>query len=222
MSIPAPKKINKVLIASYSGFYYPPDSLKTRLCLRGRNLLYEHCDKYAVPYRKTGKLVVGHSHQREYLEDLHHRAQRLPWLPEYGATAPDPDPSTIAVPTKLISGDEARSMEPDLSPDISLALFSPETGIIDSHTFMESLEKDIQESSSGSAVYSTRVVRVDPYVKQPGWVVQVVTENGEPDALLAHNLINSTGLSGPFILNSFLSRMNPPQPLLPMYYAKGS
>ena len=163
-----PQKINKVLIASYSGFYYPPDSLKTRLCLRGRNLLYEHCDKYAVPYRKTGKLVVGHSHQWEYLENLHHKSQRLPWLPAYGATAPDPDPSTIAVPTKLISGDEARSMEPDLSPDISLALFSPETGIIDSHTFMESLEKDIEDSSSGFAVYSTRVVRVDPYVKQPG------------------------------------------------------
>jgi len=49
----------------------------------------------------------------------------------------------------------------------------------------------------------------------------VVTRNGEPDALLAHSLINSTGVSGPFILNSFLRRMNPPQPLLPMYYAKG-
>ena len=71
-------------------------------------------------------------------------------------------------------------MEPDLSPDISLALFSPETGIIDSHTFLESLEKDIEESSSSSVVYSTRVVRVDPYDKQPGWVVQMVTESGEP------------------------------------------
>jgi len=169
-----------------------------------------------------GKLVVGHSHQREYLENLYHKAQRLPWPLAYGATIPDPDPSTIATLTKLISGDEARSMEPDLPSDISLALFSPETGIIDSHTFMELLEKDIEESGSDSAVYSTRVVRVDPYVKQPGWLVQVVTENGEPDALLAHSLINSTGLSGPFILNSFLSCMNPPQPLLPMYYAKGS
>ena len=53
-------------------------------------------------------------------------------------------------------------MEPDLSPDISLAIFSPETGILDSHAFMESLEKDIEESDSGSVVYSTRVVRVDP------------------------------------------------------------
>jgi len=58
-------------------------------------------------------------------------------------------------------------MEPDLLPDILLALFSPETGILDSHAFMESLEKDLGESGSGSVAYSTRVVRVDPYDKQP-------------------------------------------------------
>ena len=50
-------------------------------------------------------------------------------------------------------------MEPDLSPDISLALSSLETGVFDSHAFMESLEKDIGESDSGSVVYSTRIVR---------------------------------------------------------------
>jgi len=53
-------------------------------------------------------------------------------------------------------------MEPELSPDIPLTLFSPETGILGSHAFMESLEKEIEESDSGSVVYSTRVVRVDP------------------------------------------------------------
>ena len=217
------QKMNKQGIDhTISGFYYPTDSLKTRLCLRGRRLLYEHCDKHAVPYQKTGKLVVGHSHQREYLENLYNKAQRLPWPPAYGGTVPDPDPSQVAAPTKLVSGNEARSMEPNLSPDISLALFSPETGIVDSHSFMESLEKDIEESGAGSVVPSTRVVRVDPYDKQPGWVVQMVNENSEPYALLTRTLINSTGLSGPFILNSFLSRTNPPHPLLPMYYAKGS
>ena len=50
----------------------------------------------------------------------------------------------------------------------------------------------------------------------------MVTESGEPDAVLAHSLINSTGLSAPFILDSFLNCMNRPRPLLPLYYAKGS
>jgi len=96
------------------------------------------------------------------MKDLYNKARRLQWPSAYGATVPDPDPSKTATPNKLISGDEARSMEPDLSPDISLALFSPETCILGSHAFMESLEKDIEESKSGSAAYPTRVVRVDP------------------------------------------------------------
>ena len=49
----------------------------------------------------------------------------------------------------------------------------------------------------------------------------MVIENGEPDALLTRTLINSTSLSGPFILNSFLSRTNPPQLLLSIHCAKG-
>ena len=51
-----------------------------------------------------------------------------------------------------------------------------------------------------SSIYSTRISRVDPYDSQPGWVVQTVTGNGEPDVLLTRTLINLTGLSGPFIL----------------------
>ncbi|KAG6333891.1 hypothetical protein ID866_5204 [Astraeus odoratus] len=125
--------------------------------------------------------------------------------------------------------DEARVLEPELSKDIAAALWSPETGIVDSHTFMESLEKDISESAGGELVYSTRVVRVDPYKKarsssafsdtQDGWVVQTVTGDAVAgDALLAKTLINASGLSANLILNSFL----PESSRIPMYYARGS
>jgi len=110
--MPAHKKSNQASIASYSGFYYPPYSVKTRPCLRGRNLLYEHCDKYAIPCRKTGKLVVGHSHQREYLENLHHKGQCLSCPSVYGATVPGPDLSTVA-------------LRPNSSPATRLAVWSP-------------------------------------------------------------------------------------------------
>jgi len=86
----------------------------------------------------------------------------------------------------------------------------------DSHAFMESLEKDIEDSDSGSVVHSTRVVRVVLMISShDGW--SMVTENGEPDALLTRTLVNSIHLSGPFILDSIPSRMNHPQRLLPMY-----
>ncbi|KAK7470990.1 hypothetical protein VKT23_002403 [Stygiomarasmius scandens] len=210
----------------HSGLYYPPDSLKTRLCLRGRDMIYERCQALNIPHRKTGKLVVATSGQQSYIENLHAKSLRLDWPPHSQLT----DPGKPVLPTKLISGDEARSLEPDLSKDITAALWCPETGILDSHTFVESLEKDIIDSDGGELAYGTRIVRVDPYRHQPsaeipdeehGWVVQTLTGNasdGEGDALLARTLINSSGLSGPFILNALL----PPEQRIPIYYARGS
>ena len=60
---------------------------------------------------------------------------------------------------------------------INYSDFQSRDRYLDSHSFMESLKKDIEESDFGSVVYSTRVVRVDPYDAQPGWVAQMITEN---------------------------------------------
>ncbi|KAJ3880610.1 NAD dehydrogenase [Lentinula edodes] len=209
----------------HSGIYYPADSLKTRLCLRGRDLMYQRCRALDIPHRKTGKLVVAKDNQRPYIENLHMKALRSQWPPYSNAIDGSP-----VLPTRLISGDESRAMEPNLSQDISAALWCPETGIVDSHLFMESLEHDISESEAGNLAYATRVVRLDPYrsskemsVAERGWVVQTVTGNDggsgtESDTILARTVFNASGLSGPFILNSLL----PPERRIPMYYARGS
>ena len=137
-------------------------------------------------------------------------------------------PREQAVPVKLLSGDEARELEPDLSPQIVAALLSTETGIIDSHAFMSSLEGAISASENGELVYSTPVVRVDPYdnatEREDGWVVQMQTllptpgDTSSTDALLARTLINASGLSSHLILNSLL----PIDQRIPMYYARGN
>lgn len=134
--------------------------------------------------------------------------------------------------TYIINGDQARELEPDLSPHITCALLSPDTGIVDSHSLMQSFEADIQESECGELIYSTRVVRVDPYVpintsglawdgSQDGWVVQLCTDQqgqrgADTDSIHARVLINCSGLSGTQILNSLLPSS------IPMYYARGS
>lgn len=119
-------------------------------------------------------------------------------------------------------------MEPSLSDEIAGALWCPETGIVDSHSLMESLEKDIIDSEGGDLVYSTRVVRVDPSTAASpdaegasgrGWVVQMVTDDAaEGDAILVKTLINATGLSAPLIVNSLL----PEAKRIPLFYARGS
>ncbi|KAJ7499258.1 NAD dehydrogenase [Mycena latifolia] len=207
----------------HSGLYYPPDSLKTQLCIRGRAMLYERCKSHNIPFRKTGKLVVAKEMQRPYIESLHAKAQKIGWPSSFTAAHDQP-----ALPTQLLSGADARQLEPNLSDEITAALWCPETGIIDSHALMESLEKDIIDSDGGDLVYSTRVVRVDPYSQttaspdidaRSGWVVQTVTgEDGEGDAIFTKTLINAAGLSAPLIVNSLLPEAN----RIPLFYARGS
>ncbi|OWA54403.1 L-2-hydroxyglutarate dehydrogenase, mitochondrial [Hypsibius exemplaris] len=43
----------------HSGIYYRPGSLKAALCVQGLDLMYEYCDKYSIPYKKVGKLIVA-------------------------------------------------------------------------------------------------------------------------------------------------------------------
>lgn len=180
--------------------------------------MYERCLKYNIPHKKVGKLVVAHDSQRSYIERLHNKAQKLQWPTRSVQTTQKP------LPTTLISGDEARELEPDLSEKIVAALWSPETGIVDSHSLMESLEKDITDSEGGELVYGTRVVRVDPHNgsaagNTQGWVVQTVTGDQEDsDPLLARTVINASGLSANLILNSLL----PEERRIPSFFAKGS
>ena len=209
----------------HSGLYYHPESLKTRLCLRGRDLMYQHCKAYNIPFKRTGKLVVARESQKSYIENLYKKSLILK-SPKYAL--PDVGP---VVPTSLLSKAKTREMEPNLGDEIVSSLWCPMTGIVDSHAFMESLEKDIQESEGGQLVYSTTVVRVDPYRKstrvhsipdadaaEDGWVVQASSKQGETYAVLARNLINASGLGSALVLNSFL----PKEKRIPMYYAKGS
>ncbi len=194
------------------GLYYPADSLKTRFCLRGRQLLYDYCQSSGVDHRRTGKLVVALPNQQSYIENLHAKSLILTPPPNFEA-------GTAVLPTELISGDAARSMEPNLSGAITGALWSPETGIMDSHALMESFEKDISDLG-GELVYSTDIVRIDPAAGQsPGCVVQMLTDGAsKPDAILAETLINAAGLSAPYLLNAIL----PAEQQIPMYFARGS
>lgn len=211
----------------HAGLYYPVDSLKTMLCLRGRELMYQRCQESGIPHKQTQKLVVGADFAKKYLQKVKAHCDSL---------------GSLGPPTELISGEQARELEPHLSEDIAWALLSKRTGIVSSHELMASLECDLLDAENTEIVYDTKVVRVDPHQtstsghvtsgkrgsdhSQDGWVVQTVTSGesdaADSDALLAKVVINTSGLNGPMVLNSLLSDMGSHQDPIPMWHSKGN
>jgi len=102
----------------HAGIYYPQNSLKARLCLAGNRALYKLCEKYGIGYRKLGKLVVATTDKEtSELETLLDKGRRN------GVEG-----------LRMLSRREMRELEPNVEG--VAALFSPSTGIIDSHALM--------------------------------------------------------------------------------------
>lgn len=104
----------------HAGIYYPSGSLKARLCVRGKALLYDYCQRYGIAHRACGKLIVAQPGEEAALEAL--REQAL-------ANGVDD--------LDILDRAQIRDLEPDIQG--SAALLSPSTGIVDSHQFMQSL-----------------------------------------------------------------------------------
>ncbi|KAI3614621.1 hypothetical protein CBS9595_003892 [Malassezia furfur] len=200
----------------HAGLYYPADSRKTQFCLRGREMLYARAQHQPISVKEVGKLVVGRTRaDAAYLERLHTHCQGL------GALAP---------PTALLTGDEARALEPDLSPEITRALHSPRTGIVSAHELMAQLEAELDTLPDGTSpdaqvVYGTSAVRIDP--DPDGWVVQTRTHDAahaaDTDALRARVVVNASGLNAPRTLNALVAQLRGgEQQMIPMYFSKGS
>ncbi len=122
----------------HAGFYYAPGSLKARLCVRGRELLLALAARHGVPHRLCGKLVVATS------EDQHAALGRLA---ERAAAN--------GVPVERIDAAAVRAREPALRT--TGALWSPGTGIVDSHALMLALQGEL-EAAGGQVALHTRVL----------------------------------------------------------------
>ena len=122
----------------HAGIYYEPGSLKARLCVEGKRLLYQFCAESGVEARRLGKLIVSQTSAEEpKLEALKKVAEQngvadLVWLTSH----------------------QARQLEPDLS--CTAALLSPSTGIIDSHSYMLALQA-VTEANGGTVALRTTV-----------------------------------------------------------------
>ena len=134
----------------HSGIYYPPGSLKAELCIEGASLLYEYCEKHSIPHSRQGKLIVA-SNESEVAD--------LQELYETGI-------QNGAKGLTLIEKSEVNKMEPNVNA--VAAIYSPNTGIVDSHSLMSHLH-GIAKSSGVLFSFNTEVDSIEK--QKNGYVI---------------------------------------------------
>ncbi len=181
----------------HAGIYYPSGSLKASLCVRGKALLYDYCEQHSIPYRRTGKLIVATTAaETGQLKHIYSQAaangvRDLQWL----------------------SQEELKKKEPAVTG--IAALFSPSTGIIDSHTYMQTLLMEATQNDA-ELVTGTRVLSVSCNSVQDGFLVSAVT-NGETYQFQSRSLVNAAGLGAQQVVADLPGKTSVP----PLYYCKG-
>ncbi|MDP3253548.1 MAG: NAD(P)/FAD-dependent oxidoreductase [Hydrogenophaga sp.] len=161
----------------HAGMYYAAGTLKARSCVEGRRLLYTYCRERGVAHRQTGKLIVAtESGQVPALQAIAERAR------VNGLTTPEDA-------LQWLDAGRVREMEPALR--CVGALWSPATGIIDTHAFMLSLQGEA-EAEGASLALCTEFVgaeRAGPY-----WRVRTRGSDGDEFEVDCTWLVNAAGL----------------------------
>lgn len=179
----------------HAGIYYQEGSLKARLCVEGKQLLYDYAAERGVPHRRCGKLIVATAPaQVAQLEAIAAKAR-----------------SNGVDDLVLLSREQARAMEPQL--ECLAALHSPSTGIVDSHALMLSLQGDLEHAGGVLALKSV-VVRAEC---ADGAVV-LMAEDGT--ALRCNSVVNAAGLAAPALARRFEGL--PASAVPAAHFAKGS
>ncbi len=162
----------------HAGIYYGDDTLKAKLCVQGKQMLYQYCEERRIPFKRIGKLIVAP------------QADELPRLDSIRTQA-----AKNGV-TDLRPIDEAAVRELEPVVDCKAALSSPSTGIIDSHTLMISLQADI-EANGGAVLTHNRVSQVS--IVEKGFRLKV---DDTAESFDCNTLINAAGLRAADFANS--------------------
>jgi len=181
----------------HAGIYYPPGSLKARLCVEGKALLYAYAAENDVDHRRLGKIIVAsRAEEVAALDGILANAKMngvtdLEWLEAKDIAAHEPA-------VKAVRG-----------------LLSPSTGIIDSHSFMAALRKDAV--AHGAEIVTSSPVLGGTVLDGGGFELNI--GGTEPTTVKCRSLVNAAGLWAQDVARSL--RGVPTSSIPGQYFAKG-
>jgi len=159
----------------HAGLYYPPGSLRSKLCVSGNALLYRFCAENGVAHLTCGKLLVA-------TEDSE--------IPKLEAIAANAKANGVA-DLRRLPAEEARALEPELS--CVAAYLSPSTGVVDTAGLVQAIEGHLT-TLGGEVVPNAAATRIDaPRSETADFAIEVAS-GGETSALTARNVVIAAGL----------------------------
>ncbi|NWF77560.1 MAG: NAD(P)/FAD-dependent oxidoreductase [Chloroflexi bacterium] len=157
----------------HAGIYYPEDSLKAKLCVEGKSLLYKLCDKHNIAYKKLGKIIVAvNANEITQLEKIYQQGRK-----------------NGVEDLMLLSQTELKKLEPNV--EARAGLLSPSSGILDSHTLLKYLYNQAREKGA-QFVFNTEVIGIERAGAK--YKVQIKDRDGISD-VIAHVVVNCAGLN---------------------------
>jgi L-2-hydroxyglutarate oxidase LhgO len=158
----------------HAGLYYPPGSLKARLCVEGAERIYARCAREGIPHRALGKLVVAtEPHELSAIEALRERGE-----------------TNGARGLALVDAAEVARREPHVRA--LAALWSPRTGILDAHALCDSYAAELARHG-GELLLRHEVIALAP--RAGGWRVEARAPDGAREAAECDAVVNAAGLA---------------------------
>lgn len=178
----------------HAGIYYPKGSLKARACVAGKELLYEYCVAHGVPHRRSGKLIVATGQEQvAELETIQKKAH-----------------ANGVTDVVWMTREQVQALEPEIS--CVAGLYSPSTGIIDSHSLMLAYLGDAEDRG---AMLALKTHLLGAQVTADGFVVHT-----DQTDVACNVLVNGGGLRAPSIAK--LVEGYPAEKAPREFYAKGN
>ncbi len=179
----------------HAGIYYPQGSLKARLCVEGKALLYSYCEQRGVGHSRCGKLIV---------------ATQVSQLDQLQAII-DKAVANGVFDLRLLTREQAQALEPQL--ECVAAVHSPSTGIVDSHALMLALQGEL-EAAGGMVVLNSPLATASC----AQGAITLVADDGT--VLQARSVVNAAGLLAQALARRFAGLAA--QHVPPSHYAKGN
>jgi L-2-hydroxyglutarate oxidase LhgO len=180
----------------HAGIYYQEDSLKARLCVEGKELLYELCDRHGIPARRITKVISARD------------ASELPVLEGIFARG-----TANGAQLQMMSGSEVRNLEPHIVT--AGGIFSPTTGIVSAHHLMDYF---YTAARNGGAEVQTRCRVVALERRQADYLV-TIEEGGQLSSFSSERVVNAAGLEADTIAS--LAGIDVGEAGYQLHYCKG-